>query len=36
MHLVSRIPDGIRLMGAGYSFTTDITERLYIANLEEA
>jgi len=36
MHLVSHISESIRQMGSGDNFTTDISERLYIANVKEA
>jgi len=36
MHLVSHISESIRRMGSGDNFTTDISERLHIANLKEA
>ena len=36
MDLVSHISESIRRMGAGDNFTTDISERLHIANMTEA
>jgi len=36
MHLVSHISESIRRMGSGDNFTTDISERLHIANVKEA
>jgi len=36
MHLVSHISESIRRMGTGDNFTTDISERLHIANVTEA
>jgi len=36
MHLVSHISGSIRRMGSGDNFTTDISERLHIANVKEA
>jgi len=36
MHLVSHISESIRRMGSGDCFTTDISDRLHIANLKEA
>jgi hypothetical protein len=36
MHLVSHISESIRRMGSGDNFTSDISERLHIANVKEA
>jgi len=36
MHLVSHISECIQQMGSGDNFTTDISERLHIANVKEA
>jgi len=36
MHLVSHISESIRQMGSGDNCTTDISERLHIANVKEA
>ena len=36
MHLVSKISDSIRRMGSCDYCTTDISERLHIANVQEA
>jgi hypothetical protein len=36
MHLVSHISESIRRIGSGDNFTTAISERLHIANVEEA
>jgi hypothetical protein len=36
IHLVSHISQSIRRMGSGDNFTTDISERLHIANVKEA
>jgi len=36
MHLVSHISESICRMGSGDNFTTDISERLHIANVKEA
>jgi hypothetical protein len=35
LHLVSRISESIHQMGSGDNFTTDISERLHIANVKE-
>jgi len=35
MHLVSNMSESIRRMGSGDNFTTDISERLHIANVKE-
>jgi len=36
MHVVSHISESIRRMGSGDNFTTDISQRLHIANVKEA
>ena len=36
MHLVSHISESIQRMGSGDNFTTDIPERVHIANVKEA
>jgi len=36
MHLVTHISESIRGMGSGDNFTTDISDRLHIANVKEA
>jgi len=36
MHLMSHISESIRWMASGVNFTTDVSERLHIANLKEA
>jgi len=36
MHLVSHMSESFRRMGSGDNFTTDISERLHIANVKEA
>jgi len=36
MHLVSHISESFQRMGSGDNFTTDISERLHIANVKEA
>jgi len=36
MHLVSHISESIRRMGSGDNFTTDISERLHMANMKQA
>jgi len=36
LHLVSHISESIRRMGSGDNITTDISERLHIANVKEA
>jgi len=36
MHLVSHKSESIRQMGSGDNFTTDVSERLHIANVKEA
>ena len=35
MHLVSHVTESIQRMGSGENFTTDISERLHIANVKE-